>query len=108
MHFRNTLESGKKYCYTDVWMCDADGTAYLVMDSWKREFVSQNETDKWNYFHFGGNNSATYEWGATTESPYYVDDLIINGSRIGPRYFALLNSTQDTTSPQPPGGLKVK
>jgi len=64
---------------------------------------------RWSgHFHFGCNNSATYQWVTTTESLYYVDDLIINGSRIGPRYFALLNSTQDTTSPQPPGGLKVK
>ena len=39
---------------------------------------------------FGGNNSNTYSWGPTMQSVYYIDDVIIDEERIGPRYFEII------------------
>ncbi len=56
---------------------------------------------RFNRFFFGGNNSNSYTWGPTMEAPYYVDDLIISGNRIGPKYFELLGFDNARTLPQP-------
>lgn len=50
-------------------------------------------THKYNRFELGGNQSIS---GGTTWPPsgrFYVDDVVINGGRIGPTYYALAGGT---------------
>lgn len=60
---------------------------------------------RFNRFFFGGNNSNAYLWGPTMEAPYYVDDLIIDDSRIGPKYFELIGGP--ITAKAPPQNLRI-
>lgn len=62
-----------------------------------------------NKITIGGNRFGIgYEQdpGDSNENRFYVDDFIVNGSRIGPKYFQLLYGI---TNPEPsaPSGLKV-
>ena len=66
--------------------------------------ASENQ-HQFNKFFLGGNNSNSYSWGPTMEAPYYVDDLIISGSRIGPKYFDLLG--YDNANNPPPQNLRI-
>lgn len=66
---------------------------------------------KYNRIRMGGNrlpmnylsNLSAPSW----ENRYYIDDVIVNDSQIGPTYFNLVNGTSDTTSPAAPSGLSV-
>lgn len=94
-HLKNVADSATtQYTQIDVWTYnpyekDPEKVARKVLDNWKVPYTTQPFSDKWNYFFFGGNNSKTYTWGPTMESEYYVDDFIINATRIGPKYFDL-------------------
>jgi hypothetical protein len=67
-------------------------------------------THKYNRFELGGNvllnHSGTNQ--APSSGRFYVDDFIINGSRIGPSYYRSLAGGNDTTAPAAPSGLSVR
>jgi len=88
-HFKNFTEGAENFTSMDVWIYDESGNSWKALDNTKVQNVSQPFSHKWNFWFFGGNNSRTYTWGPTMESPYYIDDFIINKSRIGPKYFAM-------------------
>lgn len=92
-HIKNVQESGVNYAYMDVWIYDKTGNEWQVIKAERVSFASQPITDRWNNFMFGGNNSNTYKWGQSMTAPYYVDDLIIDDNRIGPKYFLLLSQS---------------
>lgn len=105
-HFRNQ----SNVTYMDVWIYDANGSSWQIINNKQVSYTSQPASHKWNDWFFGVNNSATYKWGPTMNSTYYVDDFIIHGSRIGPTYFSLLNNQpppSDTMSPLIPSNLTV-
>jgi hypothetical protein len=108
-HYRNYVSGGQSLTDMDVWDYDERGVATQVMNTVTNDYTGlQPSTDKWNFFFLGGNNTESYGWGPTMHSGYYVDDVIINGSRIGPTYYSLLNGASDTTAPAAPGGLRVR
>ncbi|HBO16740.1 MAG: hypothetical protein UR69_C0001G0295 [Candidatus Moranbacteria bacterium GW2011_GWE2_35_2-] len=79
----------------DMWYYDTDGTEHHIgakNDLFLQSTYHYDADDKYNAFYLGGNVSDTYKWGPGMKSEFYVDDLVINGSRIGPTYFSLLNS----------------
>lgn len=107
-------------------MSSADGAADGEMEIWNYSetgteighwhttgFVTKDEVGdmKYNRLRMGGNrlpmyyqsNAAAPSW----ENRYYIDDVIISGSQIGPAYFSLLNSTPDMLAPSAPTGLAV-
>ena len=74
-----------------MWWYDADGTEhYIGTRSVGPLFTScaLSEGLTLNRFFLGGNVSNTWSAGPGIKAEYYVDDFIINGSRIGPNYFA--------------------
>jgi hypothetical protein len=85
----------------EIWMYDESGKAVLVhSDTLRLHSLAASFGHAWNWFFIGGNDD---NGGSGT---YYVDDIIINSSRIGPTYFQLLNGGVGT-SPlvSPPGYL---
>lgn len=74
----------------DVWVYEPDGTATQLLVDGRFVTPPAARGERWNQFFFGGNNSGTYSWGPTMESVYYIDDVIIDSDRIGPRYFATI------------------
>jgi hypothetical protein len=107
---------GVEYSYTqdingcttghDVWLYSKEGVARHVVDSAETGLVPNGATFPtggcepgnpngytWDYFFHGGNNSNTYTWGPTMQSVYYIDDVIIDDKRIGPKYFSIIGVT---------------
>lgn len=74
----------------DAWVYDQDGTATQVLEGQRWTNPASARGQRWNQFFFGGNNSNTYSWGPTMQSVYYIDDVIIDEERIGPRYFEII------------------
>ncbi len=76
----------------DIWFYDQNGNATKLMDNktWPTPAAAQGK--KWNQLFFGGNNSNTYVWGPTMQSAYYIDDVIVDDQRIGPKYFNFIKS----------------
>lgn len=87
----------------DIWFYDQNGNATKLMDnkSWPTPDAAQGRP--WNQIFFGGNNSDTYTWGPTMKSPYYIDDVIVDDKRIGPKYFSFINGDR----PNPPSNLNL-
>jgi hypothetical protein len=85
----------------DIWVYDSAGNATKVMDNktWPTPASAQGRL--WNQIFFGGNNSNTYSWGPTMQSAYYLDDVIVDDKRIGPKYFSLIGSS-GIAPPSPP------
>ena len=90
MRLRNVVEGSGKYTYTDIWLYDRDGNSWQVLDGFKKQYTSQPSSHKWNHFFFGGNYNECWTPDSSMVEHYYVDDLIINSSRIGPNYFSML------------------
>ena len=65
-------------------------------------------THKYNRFEIGGNVQVSPNGGGPPSGQFYVDDFIIDGSRIGPTYYSLLNGTSDTTPPAAPTVLRAR
>lgn len=87
-----------------AWFYSEDGSETLIYENsnFELHFNTCCDNQKWNRFFFGGNNSLTWTWDYNTMvSHYYIDDFIINGSRIGPKYFQIISP------PSPPTGLKI-
>ncbi|HBO16745.1 MAG: hypothetical protein UR69_C0001G0290 [Candidatus Moranbacteria bacterium GW2011_GWE2_35_2-] len=107
--FKNVMENGVQKTYMDIWIYDKVGNSWHVLVNTPVDFVTQDITELWNWYFFGGNNSGGWLWGDSMQSWYYVDDFIIDdGSKgqIGPRYFSLLNSVVgDNIPPSRSAGL---
>ncbi len=93
-----------------LWWYENDGTEHhiqTITDLFAIDSCHYANGDKMNFFFIGGNNSATWLWGDGMVSAYYVDDFIINSSRIGPTYFAkkIGGEILDTTPPSRSAGL---
>ena len=92
----------------EIWMYDSAGNATLVFtDSAVRlHNFSCSAGHRWNWFFLGGNKDGG------SSLTYYVDDVIVDGSRIGPTYFSILNGQTppevDDESPIPPQELIIK
>lgn len=55
---------------------------------------------KFNKIVIGGNSKNNFWlWGETMDSTYYLDDLIIDTNRIGPKYYDLLQPEPDIYAP---------
>jgi len=96
--------------YQEYWLYDEDGNAAYV-GRVPADYMMMTASHDWgfNYFFQGGNISFQNDVAAQgLNTTYFVDDIIINSSRIGPSYFALLPNSLDTTPPQTPGGITVK
>ncbi len=89
----------------EIWMYDDNGKATSVFsDSAIRlHNLSASSGHKYNWFFIGGNSD---QGGVGT---YYVDDIIINDSRIGPTYFDLLGGGSVVSPPviEPPPNVKL-
>jgi hypothetical protein len=94
----------------EMWVYDANGNATQIQTlSDVRYRLAGNDNHYFNRIVFGGNNSNSFSFDpATMRSEYYVDDIVISGSRIGPTYYSLLNSSSDTTAPAAPRGLSIR
>ncbi len=87
--------------YWDIWFYDKEGNMTKVMDDQPLATLEASQGRRWNQIFFGGNNSETYSWGETMKSAYYIDDVIVDDKRIGPKYFSLID-TNETARPRPP------
>ena len=105
-HAHNSTIGGVKTCTVEVWLYDAAGVATQIETAATGPFNIQPVNTLWNFIWLGGNES--YTVGPTINNYYYVDDVIINGSRIGPTYYSLLGAPSDTTAPAPPTGLSLR
>lgn len=79
----------------EVWIYDQSGVAVKPIDGYTFDTVgcTVGNTLDWDYFFHGGNNSNTYSWGPTMQSVYFIDDVIIDDQRIGPKYFSAIGVT---------------
>jgi len=98
----------------EVWIYDEGGNAAKVMERHdvryrSNEFVCSNgiNNHKFNSIVIGGNNSDTYSCGQGMNCTYYIDDVVIDNQRIGPDYFQLLASANETGTPAPPSNLRL-
>ena len=72
------------------WIYDQAGNEVMNADAYTWSMPLSSVGTKWNQFFFGGNNSNTYSWGPTMKSVYYIDDVIVDATRIGPKYFTAI------------------
>jgi hypothetical protein len=91
----------------DIWVYDSAGNATKVMDNKTWPTPADAQGRSWNQIFFGGNNSNTYVWGSTMKSAYYIDDVIVDDKRIGPKYFSLI-STNSPAPPSPPTHVVIE
>ena len=114
VEIRYTLNSpGQDDGSEQMWWYETDGTEHQIppiTGLWLQSTCSFNSGDKINMFFIGGNNSATYLWGDSMEPRYYVDDFIIDGQRIGEKYFELIRNPDVTPpdAPLPPQELRIR
>jgi hypothetical protein len=86
-----------------MWVYDVNGNATQVLDLNDVNYRLQgNDSHYFNRIVIGGNNSNSFSLGSGMVSQYYVDDVIINGGRVGPTYYRLLSGASST----PPGAPK--
>ncbi|MEJ2619113.1 MAG: hypothetical protein P8163_02380 [Candidatus Thiodiazotropha sp.] len=83
----------------DIWVYDSEGNATKFMENkaWPTPVVAQGRN--WNQIFFGANNSNTFSWGPTMESPYCIDVCNRLDKRIGHKYFSLNNNMPARPSP---------
>ena len=74
--------------YQEYWLYDSSGNITYV-GRVPADYMMMTASHDWgfNYFFQGGNISFATTGLSTT---YYVDDIIINDTRIGPTYFGLM------------------
>jgi hypothetical protein len=99
--------SGDTATFTS-WIYDKEGNSFVNADGLTWTLPAKAIGTKWNQFLFGGNNSNTFSWGPTMQSAYYVDDLIIDDKRIGPKYFSLINQSSLALPPTNLSGKLLK
>jgi len=75
----------------DVWVYDESGNARRIYSNHSLIFMQAGTDFAFNKFFFGGNVSYKNDAAAQNlDVTYYVDDFIINDTRIGPTYFKLM------------------
>ncbi|HBD18158.1 MAG: hypothetical protein UY19_C0010G0047 [Candidatus Wolfebacteria bacterium GW2011_GWA2_47_9b] len=94
---------------TEFWIYDQDGIlkGYYVATGENHLKVFDHY---YNKFVFGGNRLSAHDGTGGLDARWWVDDLIISGTQIGPTYFSTLASFQgpaDVTAPAAPSGLSV-
>lgn len=88
--------------HIDMWFYDDEGTATQVVNdlTWANVLGSEEQPpEPWNNIMIGGNNSNLFTWGTGMDADFYIDDVIVNDSRIGPTYFTLLSERESDTTP---------
>ncbi|HJV66231.1 MAG TPA: Ig-like domain-containing protein [Geomonas sp.] len=96
---------------TEMWIYDQTGAQ-------KGYFIVKGQTNMVHFDHWinkmtlGGNRRTGSTWTSTTDGRYFIDDVVVDGNRIGPKYFQLLATSADTTAPtatisSPAGGATV-
>jgi len=101
-HYKMSNPPGSSNGHWTIWIYDNQGNATKIFDK-DHLTLGSGQNFKFNKFNFGGNRS----FDGSTEPTYYVDDFIINASRIGPTYFAKKlggGSIPDTTPPSRSNG----
>ncbi|HLE09762.1 MAG: hypothetical protein A2504_11405 [Bdellovibrionales bacterium RIFOXYD12_FULL_39_22] len=74
----------------ELWWYEKDGTEHYLGSRNSGPWMSSCDLAAGltvNRIFIGGNNSNTWKIGPRMKGEYYVDDFIINGTRIGPLYF---------------------
>lgn len=100
-HLKNEQSGSNTKVTMEAWYYDSDGTSHTLISKVTDTDNSQPYTDAWNSFEFGGNISGSPD--GTMDTVQYVDDFIIDSSRIGPRYFQLISgSAPQTQTVAPP------
>lgn len=93
---------------TDLWLYSPSGTE---VGHWSRTGDPKLRyfDHYYNKFVLGGNRLSNGIL-AGLDSRFWVDDIIINGNRIGPTYFSTLSAfdPQDQVAPAAPSGLAVE
>ena len=100
---------GQQNGLSKIWYYDEDGTEHVVAE-YSDIFYQASclAGDKFNKVALGSNNSNTWLWGDTMEPRYYIDDFIINGTRIGPAYFMKkLSAPGQSNAPAAPANLRI-
>jgi hypothetical protein len=83
--------AGKHDGSIEIWAYDERGNVHSVYDNSALIFRQAGTDFAFNKFFFGGNLSYRDEVRQQhLDTTYYVDDFIINDTRIGPTYFRLL------------------
>ncbi|EKD58722.1 MAG: hypothetical protein ACD_56C00061G0004 [uncultured bacterium] len=94
---------------TDFWIYDQNGVEKGHYASTENHL---NVFDHYyNKFVMGGNRGSLHDMIGGLDTRWWVDDIVINDSRIGPTYFSTLASFQgpaDETAPAAPTGLGVE
>lgn len=85
----------------DQWIYNPKGAAEQVTVSKVWPIPVDVVGKKWNQFFIGGNNSSSYSWGPTMQSEYYIDDVIVDDQRIGPKYFSIINGSSSSKALSP-------
>lgn len=75
-----------------IWVYDQAGNVQQRMADQTWNVTGYNAQYGWDFFFHGGNNTNSWQWGPTMESVYYIDDVIIDDQRIGPRYFSAIGA----------------
>jgi hypothetical protein len=83
----------------EIWIYDSSGSVLSGYPHLYNNIVTKNiDVDmKWNRVRLGGNRApGSYELAniLSWENRIYIDDIIVNGSQIGPAYFALFSGQQ--------------
>ncbi len=87
LHYRRG-DVAKPNGHVQYWVYDQQGNAKKIHDVDGVLLITLYD-HKYNRFEFGGNRFGPHFRGAKTGT-YYVDDFIVNGSRIGPKYFEIV------------------
>lgn len=93
--------------YQEYWLYDSNGTEHYV-GRVPADYMMMTASHDWgfNYFFQGGNISFQTDVVAQSlTTTYYVDDIIINDTRIGPTYFGLLGKSATLTGTAITGGV---
>lgn len=80
----------------EVWIYNESGTLIGHHTTGNQAMIREFD-HYYNKVTIGGNMIQEHADAATPENRFYVDDFIINDSRIGPKYFALLSGAQPPT-----------
>lgn len=102
-----------------IWAYNQIGNTVALLEEKSIPITPESQGKKMNRIAFGAQDADTYTWGASMRSEYYIDDVIIDDKRIGPKYFKIINTrnnkpesslekTTKTSAPKAPSGFMIK